>query len=83
MTKNLFSYVSGTSDNDPASHPPPPQFVFNPDGTVSVTYPIAPNADDVVCSVETTTTLGGGWVPVTGPLPAGESRFFRLNVTTR
>ena len=79
----LVEYAAGSSDNNPSSRPPPPQFVFNLNGTVSVTYPILPNADDVVCIVETTTTPASGWVPLTGSVATSPSRFFRLNVTTR
>lgn len=79
----LVEYLSGTNDNDPASRPAAPQFFFDGSGNVSVTYPIAPNADDAVWTIETTTTLGSGWVPVTGPVPANGTRFFRLNVSPR
>ena len=79
----LIEYACGSSDNNPASRPAQPQFTFNLDGTVSVAYPTLPNADDVICTVEATTTLGSGWRPVTGPVPAGVNRFFRLNVTLR
>ena len=79
----LVEYACGTSDTNPASMPAPPQFTFYVNGTVSITYPTVPNADDVICTVETTTTPGANWVPLTGPVPAGATRFFRLNVTLR
>ena len=79
----LVEYAFGTSDSDPASQPAPAQFVFDVGGNVTVTFPILPNADDAICTTETTTTLGTGWVPLTGPIAAGGSRFFRLSVTLR
>ena len=79
----LLEYAHGKSDTDPASRPGAPQFTFNLDGTVNVTFPTLPNADDVICTVETTTTLGTGWTPLTGPIAAGATRFFRLSVTLR
>ncbi len=81
----LVEYACGSSDNDPASRPAPAQFAFDFAGNVNVTFPIVPNADDVICTIETTTTttLGSGWVPLNGPIAAGANRFFRLRVTPR
>ena len=79
----MWRSAHGKSDTDLASRPGAPQFTFNLDGTVSVTFPTLPNADDVICTVETTTTLGSGWTPVTSPVAAGANRFFRLSVTLR
>ena len=79
----IIEYACGSSDNNAASRPAQPQFVFNVNGTVAVTYPTVVNADDVICTVETTTTLGSGWVPVTGPITSGGNRSFRLSVTLR
>lgn len=79
----LVEYACGTSDNSAASVPSAPQFVFNGDGTVSVSYAVLPNADDAICTVETTATLGSGWVPVTSPVPFSPPRFFRLSVRPR
>ena len=79
----LIEYAFGSSDNNPGSLPGPAQFVFNVNGTVTVTFPTLPNADDVICTVETTTTLGSGWMALTGPVASGGNRFFRVSVTVR
>jgi Lamin Tail Domain/CotH kinase protein len=78
----LLEYGCGTSDNDPGSLPPPPQFIFNGDGTVSVVYQVVPNADDVVTTIESSTDLSS-WVPVNGPVIAGQKRYFHLRVIER
>src|SRR4030095_4820235 len=51
----LVEYACGTSDNDPGSRPPQPQFIFNANGTMSVVYQVVPNADDVITTVESST----------------------------
>ena len=79
----LLDYAHGKSDTDPAPRPGAPQFTFNLYGTVNIIFPILPHADDVICTVETTTTLEQRMGPVTGPVAAGAARFFRLSVTLR
>lgn len=79
----LLEYAFGTSDTDAASRPPSPQIKFFADGTVTATYPTAPNADDIIAAPQTATSLSGPWQPLTAPVPAGSNRFFRLNVMLR
>jgi hypothetical protein len=78
----LLEYACGTSDNDPGSRPPQPQFIFNANGTMSVVYQVVPNADDVITTVESSTDLTS-WVPVTGPVVTGQKRYFHLRVIER
>ena len=51
-------------------------------GTMSVVYQVVPNADDVLATVESSIDLGS-WVPVTGPVVAGQKRYFHLRVIER
>jgi len=78
----LLEYTCGTSDTDPGSRPPQPQFIFNADGTMNVVYQVVPNADDVITTIETSTDLAS-WVPVTGPVVTGAKRYFHLRVIER
>jgi hypothetical protein len=78
----LLEYACGTSDTNPSSRPPQPQFVFHADGTMSVLYQVVPNADDVITTVESSTDLAS-WVPVTGPVVTGQKRYFHLRVIER
>jgi len=49
---------------------------------VSVVYQVVPNADDVVTTIESSTDLSS-WVPVNGPVIAGQKRYFHLRVIER
>jgi hypothetical protein len=79
----MVEYAFGTSDTNNASRPPAPVITFFGNGTVSSTYALIPNADDVIAVPESTANLPGSWQAMTGAVPTGTARFFRLKVTQR
>ncbi|RYD25054.1 MAG: lamin tail domain-containing protein [Verrucomicrobiaceae bacterium] len=79
----LLEYAFGTSDADPSSSPAAAQITWHGDGTVSATFATRPNADAVIITPETTSSLTAPWQPLTGPVSAGDSRYFRVHVRLR
>ncbi|MES2709025.1 MAG: lamin tail domain-containing protein [Verrucomicrobiota bacterium] len=73
----LVEYAFGTSDANAASRPGEPTLAVTPDGRPTITWPLAPNADDVTATIQSSTGLSGWqtWDPATAAAPA---RFFRL-----
>jgi hypothetical protein len=79
----LLEYAFGTSNTDPTSVPGPPTFTFLPDGTVQPAWPILANADYLIATIQTSTSLtNASWTTLTNPA-GGPRRYFRLLLTPR
>ncbi|HWB01726.1 MAG TPA: lamin tail domain-containing protein [Verrucomicrobiales bacterium] len=80
----LMEYALGTSDSVFTPANAALSTVLNPDGSMSLTWPAAANADDVILSAESSDDLGT-WAPVPGDtVPAGGPRkYVRLRALKR
>ncbi len=78
----LMEYALGTSDS--VFTPSPLTATLNPDGTVTLNWPAAANADDALLTAEVSTELGT-WTPLAGKTDAGGGtrKYYRLKVTKR
>lgn len=80
----LLEYAFGTSDRDVASIPAAPAITVHPDNSADVAWPLAPNADDIIATIETSPTLtAGAWEPQTGQTSTNGCRFYRLRIRLR
>jgi len=79
----LVEYAFGTSDTDPSSRPGHPVLTLAPDGSATATWPLLPNADDVVPTIQASSSLSPDtWKTHTGE-PGGRQQFLRLHLRRR
>jgi hypothetical protein len=80
----LMEYGLGTSDSSFTSASTAFSAALNPDGSVTLAWPTAPNADDVSLAAESSDNLST-WTPVVGKNvpPGGTKKYFRLKAAVR